>query len=909
MRISLERPLILLLIPILGVVIWLLSKRFYKEGLGKKFVVVLRIVIFLLIILALAMPKLTISSNKVATIYLADLSDSNAKNIDKMKNFIQKAIKLKKSNEMQSVVAFGQDVNVEFLLKNNPKFSEFGSVVDISETNIENAIKFAANLFPKDFQKRLVILTDGKETVGNAKTTIDLLNNNGIDVKVLLLKSEKGKDIQFSSLKIPQKVVKNQEFSVFANINSTYSASAQLKIFRDGSLIFSQKIMLEKGENRFVIKDKLPKEGIYRYQGVIEAEDDEEDKNNFAYAMCQVKKPQKVLVVYQNIDDVKNVRSLLDSYSADYDMVISDNVDFGLDRLMQYSFVVLCNVSKNQLTDKFLNDCERYVKDLGGGLLVIGGENSYALGNYSNSVLEKMLPVKMQLKNKEKERNVAVVLVIDHSGSMGESNLGNINKLEIAKSAAAKMIDHLESSDSVGVIAFDHNFYWASRFGKLKSKNEVIENISGIQIGGGTAIIPPLTEAVNTLKKSKAKDKVIVLLTDGYGEEGGYEYPASIAKRNNIKITTIGVGSSINAPILSWMAAYTSGRFYYVKDASNLIDVFLKEAKIIKGKYIKEKKFVPKVVETNFINSAFSSYPPLYGYIATTKKDIATSLLVSDEDEPILTVWRYGLGKTAAWCSDLNGSWSRDWVMWDKFSKFFSNLFKWLEKGAEDDSFTFDVRKEKGLVVSINGKFKSSATATLKCIYPNGAEKILKMKRTSPDKFETTVEFMPGNYTFVAFVTEDGKTKMSTFLYSINYSDEYRVDFDSSRFEQFIALSNAKVVKNPEDIYKGKLKEVYSQQDLSDFLIILCIFLFLLEIAIRRFALYVKIERLLLQTFSTMKKIKYLKIKMDFDKKDLITKSNDTHKPENKVKLLSKKDKKQDEKDHEILDIKKLRRF
>lgn len=212
MRISLERPLILLLIPILGVVIWLLSKRFYKEGLGKKFVVVLRIVVFLLIILALSIPKLTISSNKVATIYLADLSDSNAKNIDKMKDFIQKAIKLKKSNEMQSVVVFGQDTNVEFSLKNNPKFSEFGSVVDSSETNIENAIKFAVNLFPKDFQKRLVILTDGKETVGSAKTTIDLLSNNGIDVKVLLLKSEKEKDIQFSSLKIPQKVVKIRSF-------------------------------------------------------------------------------------------------------------------------------------------------------------------------------------------------------------------------------------------------------------------------------------------------------------------------------------------------------------------------------------------------------------------------------------------------------------------------------------------------------------------------------------------------------------------------------------------------------------------------------------------------------------------------------------------------------------------------
>jgi uncharacterized membrane protein len=900
MRIEFERPFVLLAVAVLGLFIWIVSRRFLKESLGKRFVVWMRIVLIVLIVLALSVPSLAVSTDKITTIYLADLSESNRKNAEKMKDFIQKSIKLKKSNELQSIVVFGQDANIEFLPPKYPNFSEFGTAVDSTQTNIENAIKYAVNLFDRDSQKRLVILTDGKETIGEAKNEVELLKNNGIDVKVVLFKSEKEKDVQFSSLKIPQKVFKNQAFSIFANINSTFSTKALLKIFRDNDLIFNQEVTLEKGENRFVIKDKLDREGVFSYQGAVEVLDDEEESNNVAYAMCQVRKPQKVLVVYENFDDVKNVKNLLDSYSAEYDVVKSDQANFGLDKLLGYSFVILCNVSRESFSNNFLNAVEKYVKDLGGGLIVIGGVNSYALGNYSNSVLEKMLPVKMKLKNKEKEKNIDVVLVLDHSGSMADTEDAGIPKIEIAKSASAKMVEHLESSDGVGVIAFDHNYYWAYKFGKLVRKEDVIESISSIEVGGGTAIIPPLNEAVKTLKKSKAKNKLVVLLTDGMGEQSGYEIPADEAKRNNIKITTIGVGKFVNASVLSWIAAYTSGRFYLVSNPSELVDVFLKETKIIKGKYIKEKKFVPKVVETNAINSGFSSYPPLYGYIATTKKDLATSLLVSDEDEPILTVWRYGLGKVAAWCSDLSGQWSRDWVLWDRFSQFWTKLFKWLEKGADDSSFDFNVRKEKDLVVSLVGKFDADTVATLKCIYPNDQEKTFAMRRTAPDRFESKVDFMLGNYVFVVTLSSKDKSKVSTFFYSANYSDEFRVDIDSSRFEQFVSLSGAKVIKNPSEVYAGRLKSTEEKRDISSLLIILCIVLFLLEVSIRRFGLYPQVERYFLAISSGFKRIaKPYSFKKVWDKVSSLRKKS-SH---------AKKSKEAEQVFNDTLDVRKLRRF
>lgn len=913
MRIELERPIFLVLFAVLGVVIWYVSKCFSKGDTGKKIVVGIRIFLVFLIVLALCAPKIVIFSHNTTTIYLADLSDSNRINEAKMERFIKESINLKKPNESQAVVVFAKDAQIQTVASPNPNFSEFEMVIDGTQTNIENAIRYAAKLFEKDSRKRLVLLTDGKETAGQVKNAADILKDEKVDVKVVDFSENGYRDVQFSSLKLPAKVSKNQELSIFANITSNISTNATLKIYRDQHLILNQNVVLENGENRFVIKDKLIKEGVYKYQGIVEAQDDEIDKNNVAYAACQVKKPQKVLVIYQDKKDLEVVRNLLDSSSYSYDIFDASSVNFGLEKLIEYSFVIFCNVSKDMLNDQFLKTCEKYVKDLGGGIITIGGENSYALGNYSNSPLENILPVRMQAKNKEQKGKVDVVLVLDSSGSMSAAEGSTFPKIDIAKVAATKMVENLELGDNVGVLTFSHQFYWVHKFGKMTSKDIVKNDISTIEAGGGTAIIPPLKEAINILKKSKTNNKIIILLTDGMGESSGYEMPVIDAKNNDIIITTIGIGESINKDILSWMAAYTNGRFYHVQNAGSLVNVFVKESKIIKGKYIKNKRFIPKQSGINQINRDFTSYPPLYGYIATSKKALATDLLESDEGEPILAVWRYGLGKAVAWCSDLSGEWSKEWVMWDKFSKIWTNVFKWVAKDAEGGNWDFEVKKGNTLSVALTGNFGSKAAAKLRCVLPNGTEKLIELKRTAADRFEANIEFIEGNYIFVAILNDEKRTYTATFFYSANYSDEYRLDSDKTGFEQFVGLVGARSIKKPSEVYLGELEGVYSKKDISDILLILCIFIFLIEVAIKRLNLYSWLEMGLNLVLATSNRMTFKNIFISFvkEKRGLLKQKNKSRIEEfdNKKKRNGDIPQTKEIESKDLLDIKKLRRL
>lgn len=180
--------------------------------------------------------------------------------------------------------------------------------------------------------------------------------------------------------------------------------------------------------------------------------------------------------------------------------------------------MILCNVLRESFSDNFLNVVEKYVKDLGGGFVVIGGVNFYVFGNYFNLVLEKMLFVKMEFKNKEKEKNIDVMFVFDYLGSMVDIEDVGIFKLEIVKSVFVKMVEYFESLDGVGVIVFDYNYYWVYKFGKFVRKEDVIESILSIEVGGGMVIILFLSEVVKILKKLKVKNKLVVFLIDGMGE-------------------------------------------------------------------------------------------------------------------------------------------------------------------------------------------------------------------------------------------------------------------------------------------------------------------------------------------------------------------------------------------------------
>ncbi|HBF66107.1 MAG TPA: von willebrand factor type A, partial [Clostridium sp.] len=338
----------------------------------------------------------------------------------------------------------------------------------------------------------------------------------------------------------------------------------------------------------------------------------------------------------------------------------------------------MANVSAKDLPEGFLEILEAYVKTLGGGLIVSGGEDSYALGEYFNTQLADMLPVDMELKTEGEEPDLAMIMVIDRSGSMSGGAYG-ITQLEMAKEAAIRSLDGFKEKDQVGIIAFDDQYQWAVPMTLVSGNKAAIQQqIGEIQVGGGTSILPGLTEAVRALSESKAKEKHIILLTDGQAEQEGYDPVLAKIKNNGITLSSVAVGSGADTSLLRKLADAGNGRYYFTDEFTDLPSIFAKETLLAGKEYLNNRHFYPKQKDASAILSDITSVPRLGGYIGTTAKSRGDVVLISYRDEPILATWQYGLGRTAAWTPDVGGRWTKEWMSSKEGSSILRNTLGWV---------------------------------------------------------------------------------------------------------------------------------------------------------------------------------------------------------------------------------------
>ncbi|MDD7389154.1 MAG: VWA domain-containing protein [Lachnospiraceae bacterium] len=843
MQLEIARPWALLLLPVFaGIVIWSAGRLRSRSRTRRIGETLMRCLVMALVVFAVSGMSIRKSSDMTTTIFLVDLSDSVKSVRAEETEFIQSAIAEMPDKNQAGIVVFGSDAQIEQFVSEKKAFTDFQSEVTATATNLEQAIQTALALFPDGNACRLVLLTDGAENEGSVSDLSYSFTASDIELKVVRYDSRVEKEVYISNVSLPETIHQGDQFQVQVDIYSTEATEAKVSLYSGRTLKGQKEVILQKGNNQLVFSDEGLEGGLKSYRVTVEAEQDTVSVNNIYSAFTTVEARPKLLVVEGEKDLSREFQSILKACNYDYDVVTPSGVPGQISDMVQYKSAILIDVYADDLRKGFMDMVQTWVKDYAGGLVAIGGRNSFALGNYRNTPLEEILPVKMDLEGEKQIPKLAMTMVIDHSGSMSSSSTqnGSITCMDVAKQAAVNALDSLREIDEVGVLAFDSGYTWAVPLQEAADTEEIAAGIAGITANGGTSIYPALAEAVSKMKDSDAPLKHIVLLTDG--QDGFHEYGDLLKKMDQYGITlsTVAVGADADTGTLADLAEKGGGRYYYSDAGTVLPRIFAQEVYLSVKSYLIDEEFTPVITNSHeIIEGIFTDgSPSLLGYIASTAKPTATVILESDREDPILSVWQYGLGRTVAWNSDGTNQWTGNFAGWDQYASLWRNIIDWTISGSDPGEDTLQVKQEASSAVITYKTEDYSAKTSISAVITgeDGSRQEVKLKVTSPGVYSAQVPLSETGVYSINVRNQDGKEiiKNINTATAMQYSQEYRYADVSGSLDSFVQNVSGRYIEKPEEVFDTKLTGSVSRKDLTEWLLFAAVFLFVLDVIARR---------------------------------------------------------------------------
>jgi Mg-chelatase subunit ChlD len=748
--------------------------KLYKIFPKKKFCIwaALRFIALICLMLVMIKAQVIYTSQNTTTLFVVDQSLSVEKQRNQIESYINEQIKEKKSKDDFGIITFGKEPMIETPITKEFNHIKFETQVDNNFTNIEKALSFATDFFPGNTNKRLILFTDGNENMGKIENILEKMKENNINSYIYPLKNKNKKDVQLTALKIPKNIHKGEKIPVSAMVDANIEGEGTFYLFKNENKILEKSIKVNKGDNMFTFKIPIKEENI-EFRGEIKFKEDFNAKNNILTRTILGKEESKVLIIGE--EDTKNLEGVLSSLNIYYQKSSPKKVVDTLKFLSKFDAFCLVNVSHEDLSKDFEKNLEICVKEQGKGLVLIGGERTFALGEYKNTTLEKILPVSCRMKGNKKQPNTGLVLVIDASGSM-EDESGGVKKLEMAKEAAQRSIEVLEADDYAGVLAFSDRVEWVVPFEKVEDKEKINEQIGKLDSKGGTLIKPALKESLEKLKGMDTKVKHMILLTDGQGEKQGYEDLVNTMKEEKITVSTVAFGKDADLHLLKDLSQRTDGRYYFAKDFHSIPEIFARETYLATKKYLNNRVFEPKLVnEAEFFQG--NKVPELKGYMGTGIKQNAKLVLKSDQDDPILASWKYGLGNVITFTSDINGKWSENWIHWEGFQKFWGNMINYCLATFDVEEMDIEMTKEgANLDVYVDTELLDSGQMVEMSIQgPDDLKEEISLNQIRIGKF-TGEAFLEkkGDYLATFKLKKDGEiVKKTTRSVHLDYSPEY----------------------------------------------------------------------------------------------------------------------------------------
>ena len=619
--------------------------------------VLLKSLVFMLVILALAEPRLTTFESKMAVAILADSSPSIPdEQIEQARETIQRIAGLRDDNQVR---VFSFDGETRPGLPSTER-----SAALAAGTNLEQTLRAGTAALPPGRVPRLVLISDGQENQGSIERVIHQVQQRGIAVSTIELGGRKRPELRLRSLSVPSQAFSGERFTISLTLESPRTTQAEVALTAEEKSIGRSQVSLAAGENTVRVKARLDATGSALISGTVSA--GELGEVHFEHTMA-LERPRALLV---SGDPQARETHLLGVLSAagfevqrttgslhpeleDFDLVIANN--FHLEGWPE---------GRKERAAEFIRN--------GGGFLVIAGENSLYLEHEEDDrdPLRDSLPA--ELAPPRTPEGTAVVLILDKSSSMEGK------KMELARQSAMGVVENLRPIDQVGVLVFDNSFQWTVPMRKNDDPEATKELISSIIADGGTQIAPALNEGFRHIQPAKAAYRHILLLTDGISEEGDSIALARKAAKAKVTISTIGLGQDVNRAYLERVARTAEGEPHFLLDISALTQLVLRDVMEHTGSSMMEKDIRPEVVKQVEIldEVALEDAGPLLGWVKFVAKPEAETILRADEEDPLLVRWQYGLGRAAVFTSDAKELWAGNWVEWAGFDTFWANVMR-----------------------------------------------------------------------------------------------------------------------------------------------------------------------------------------------------------------------------------------
>ena len=886
MSLSIARPLLLLLFFSLPAFYYLGRERLSRLPTGaRRAALATRLAIAVLIIAALSAPSLARTDEHQTTIFLVDTSDSiSPTEQTRAREWVRQALASARPDDQAAVITFAAEPRLEHglapatalladLARSASSFPTLGPGTGAG-TDIAAALHLAQALVPPTGGRRIVLLSDGRESVlsGQAADEARYLGQQSIQLSVVPLVGAPDKpDARIDRLDLPEYARLGETLDLGIEIGYTAgatdpvaagSALATLSIELDGTPASVTSVELRPGANRFTSQLIASSLGFHEVHIRVAIPNDAFPENDEGWAWSVVKPAGQVVVIAARPAEAEPLRAALAAAGIGVEIQPPSFIPSRLAPLMATDAVVLLNVPATSLTFDQMKTLTELTQSRGHGLVVVGGDQSLSLGKYADTPLADALPVLMNVPGGGERGNVGLVIVLDRSGSMGGLE-DNVSKLRMAREAARKAVDQLQPSDVIGVVAFDtfsQVIVPAQRIGDAANRDRIAGLIDQIDVGGGTDIRQALESGLSLTSGIQTRFRHIILLSDGRpNSDTTYDDLVNQMRGDRITLSTIAIGSDADLDLMESLAKQGQGRYYYAEKAKDVPTITMREARIASGPAQAEGRFPPKVAPDGDRSPLLrtlseAQLPALDGYVVTIPRDGAQVDLLSQREDPVLAHWYYGLGRVVTWTSDLTDRWTSDWLRWPSFGSFWARIVRWSMRSPGDPNMRVSSQVTGSRitlrvdVVDDDGAFQD--LLDIRAVVRGGGGQLdeLRLGQTRPGHYEASLSAdSPGVYQVdvvrmvpgaAARSTDDGEAvaRRETAGFVVSYPAEYRnLSPDPEVLGRLAGIGGGAVLRAPIEAFDHHLVFVgQSRTALWPYLLALATLLFPLDVGIRR---------------------------------------------------------------------------